>query len=887
MATYGIISTNDDGYWYSTTFNRTNNYCRLGSQSASYGYTSFLRFSGVSINRGETISSAKLTVRAYSSYITSAINLKIRCVKQDSPSAPSSVPSWTYTTNGTDWDISSEWGSGTTYDSPDFSSSVQEVLAESFWDSGDALIVAIQDDGSSAGNYRSITSRDGSYQIILTIETGAPTWCQDSYVSCIQDAVGTITKELSVNKSTIQCTQDKVYYIDSGSTNTHYYRIGAGEQDVEWVEGGTADSSANYVRVGYSTNKYGGYFFFPEIGIPFGAKITSAIITFEAQQAFSGSTHNLKIHTIDQWSNTSPIPDYLGGDSFSVHTCYSSPQVNWDISSSYIANDTITSPNVSMPVQMCVSRDYDVNPGSGVSGRWCPGKSIAFLIVNDTPTSQTSPLYLKAKDLSGYSGALLTVTWSMLPTVKTYAVLDNQSDGWWTSSSFYASGADPSVISGSTQYDGMPYHYNSFLRFDGVNIPPGSIVSDAWLSIAIDKDVQTNENRILICLENSSDAATISSRTDADSRSVTTGYTWVITSSWYGYRDNLASEFYPKGFYIFQRFDLPIDSDFETIFARSGWDEGNALQLFLKGNWSLAPSGNEARQFIGFYDTPSAITKLTVEYQEQWFVHNSIISLIQDVAHVYGTIVSAYDSYVALTQDVVVWEAEGDVLEAADSFVHLIQDHIDGEFVPALGALSLSANITAPAATGIGYGDAEASFDAPLPTCYGSASLERVYSCDAVWRWAPSLIAYGDAVAEIEAPLPTLSAIALIGISGNLEARAPMPTCYAIATFGIVFSMDNVIAPMPRVSALADIPLYFSANIEVPSRITLYGICHIGSVYVADVITPIPTCLASATIGIEGTLDADAPMPTCIARATIGNRFSSYVLRHDRGRVIV
>ena len=60
------------------------------------------------------------------------------------------------------WDFLPTWTVDLSYDTVDFSSILETHLARAGWNSGQALIVHIVDDGSSSGHFRQAKAREES-----------------------------------------------------------------------------------------------------------------------------------------------------------------------------------------------------------------------------------------------------------------------------------------------------------------------------------------------------------------------------------------------------------------------------------------------------------------------------------------------------------------------------------------------------------------------------------------------------------------------------------------------------------------------------------------------------------------------------------------------------
>lgn len=142
--------------------------------------TAGLRFSGVNIPQGATITSAVLRVKAGADFVNT-LRLKISADDVDDSEAfthSHNRPSSRARTDAqVDWDPGAWWG-GEWYDSPDLAAVIQEVVNRPGWASGNALSLILSDDGSPMYEGRTIYARDYSAadaaQLILTCMASIP-----------------------------------------------------------------------------------------------------------------------------------------------------------------------------------------------------------------------------------------------------------------------------------------------------------------------------------------------------------------------------------------------------------------------------------------------------------------------------------------------------------------------------------------------------------------------------------------------------------------------------------------------------------------------------------------------------------------------------------------
>jgi hypothetical protein len=157
-----VSASADDAYDYSATaFSKSASTIRVGNYSGNK-VTGGLRFSGVSVPRGATITQAILRVKSYQA-ASNTLYLKVSGEATDNPGGFESAsvrPSVRVKTVAqVDWDPGA-WTSGGWYESPDLKTVLQEIVNRSGWVSGNALVLLLADDGSASGVYRLISAYD-------------------------------------------------------------------------------------------------------------------------------------------------------------------------------------------------------------------------------------------------------------------------------------------------------------------------------------------------------------------------------------------------------------------------------------------------------------------------------------------------------------------------------------------------------------------------------------------------------------------------------------------------------------------------------------------------------------------------------------------------------
>jgi len=172
-----VSASADDGYISSSgSFNNTNAYLVIGRYES---YTKiFVRFLNMTIPKGATIDSAILTLKAYATDAAVPVLVRLYFNDIDDAVAPISVAEYDaldLTTAYVDWSIPA-FTSGTSYNSPDIKTVVQEIVNRAGWASGNDMMLLGPDNGSGAYHMKQPYSYDGGSTsgIILTINYTNP-----------------------------------------------------------------------------------------------------------------------------------------------------------------------------------------------------------------------------------------------------------------------------------------------------------------------------------------------------------------------------------------------------------------------------------------------------------------------------------------------------------------------------------------------------------------------------------------------------------------------------------------------------------------------------------------------------------------------------------------
>ena len=133
-----------------------------------------LRFTNVTIPQGATIDAAYVTLRGENTDSTSGLIASIWAADADNQSMPAdydACEALTRTTATVSW-TDPAVTSGSNINTPSIATVIKEVVDRAGWASGNALVVCIENNQSSAGVYRSFHSYDSnsSYAPVLHVE---------------------------------------------------------------------------------------------------------------------------------------------------------------------------------------------------------------------------------------------------------------------------------------------------------------------------------------------------------------------------------------------------------------------------------------------------------------------------------------------------------------------------------------------------------------------------------------------------------------------------------------------------------------------------------------------------------------------------------------------
>lgn len=167
-----IAAGADDFSWITGAgFGNTETTTYLGRYLGTYTVLAGYRFTGVTVPNGATITNAYLTFTSYSA-LSAAVTLTIWGVDADNQAAPTSeatAAAMVETSASVSWSPGA-WAAGSTYNTNDISSIIQEIVDRAGWASGNALVIEVFGPASGSGYRLAHTYDYGSGYPQLTIE---------------------------------------------------------------------------------------------------------------------------------------------------------------------------------------------------------------------------------------------------------------------------------------------------------------------------------------------------------------------------------------------------------------------------------------------------------------------------------------------------------------------------------------------------------------------------------------------------------------------------------------------------------------------------------------------------------------------------------------------
>lgn len=224
-----------------------------------------LRFVGVNIDQGATITSAKITFTASTDRASQSINMKIHGVDEDDTaefviSPEDTARTRTHTTANVDWDETITTTTDVEFDSADITNIVQEIVDRVGWSSGNAMGFWIADDGTSSGNYVDSTDYNStnSEAALLTIVYEAATTTSTTTTSTSTSTSTTTTLPYVYPEDTGTGLKVSREDFDAKSNNPDHYLLHSKYPQLQVYDSGqfTVTTSSSTIKEVYHGLNY-------------------------------------------------------------------------------------------------------------------------------------------------------------------------------------------------------------------------------------------------------------------------------------------------------------------------------------------------------------------------------------------------------------------------------------------------------------------------------------------------------------------------------------------------------------------------------------------------------------------------------------------------------
>jgi hypothetical protein len=175
LGTFYPGSPGDDGYWRNPgVFDNSSDFMIFGDPTPDNFHT-FVTLKSVTVPHGAVVVSAYTKFTCYQNTGGITCNCNIYGVDADDATPPSNLTealALPLTSAVAAWNAIPAWVDGTTYNSPELKTILQEIFDRDNWESGNDLIIVIKDNSSSSGASRepsSINYSSGSEKAELHI----------------------------------------------------------------------------------------------------------------------------------------------------------------------------------------------------------------------------------------------------------------------------------------------------------------------------------------------------------------------------------------------------------------------------------------------------------------------------------------------------------------------------------------------------------------------------------------------------------------------------------------------------------------------------------------------------------------------------------------------
>ncbi|MEH6814286.1 MAG: hypothetical protein V7677_17255, partial [Motiliproteus sp.] len=345
---------------------------------------------------------------------------------------------------------------------------------------------------------------------------------------------------------------------------------------------------------------------FSNINIPQGATVSSAVMSFTADNA-NTTTTSLVLYgeDADQSSSFTSTANDLGV----VSRPRTTASVNWNSAgtlTAWVNGTQYQSPDLTSIIQEIVNR-----------GGWCGGNSLSIVVTG------TGQRIAKSYESDPSQAAQLSITYD--PTSNPSGCMNSEFGVRVNSSSDdaeQASGGSVDLTSSDLELVTESSVQTIGMRFNNVQLNQGSTVNSAYLEFAVDETTATEATSLTIKAEYVDSSSTFTTASNnISSRATTTASTsWSITDQWSTEHELQRSP--------------DISSLVNEVLARGGWAAGNSMSFIITGSGKRVVEsydGSNLAPRLVYYVNPTTVPTTSNT------VRSKLIEEVNNLDHKSGT----------------------------------------------------------------------------------------------------------------------------------------------------------------------------------------------------------------------------------------------------------
>ena len=340
----------------------------------------------------------------------------------------------------------------------------------------------------------------------------------------------------------------------------------------------TTTSNLHIGSVGGASDQWGCALRFQDIHIPQGATISHAFLTVTTNLTFAQTVFRtrIKAQAIDD------APTFTDETEFLTRT-WTTAVIDWDDGQGWVVQQKHTSPDIAAAIQEVVDR----------SG-WQLGNALALYWNDDDDRSDAGARRaVYAYNGSQAKAAVLTVEYQTTIDVQ---VIQSSDDVRLNSISAFQL-TQPNEIAG---YYGADSIWGGGMRFDSLQIPRGSTITEAHLKLQAFASDDKDTVRTRIKIELADNPATFTDRDNFLARP------WSDPVEWNGIEHWVKDTWYNS---------VDIKTLIQQVVDRPRWELGNAIAIFWDDLDGLSDHVNQTcRRAYSYDNDPPTAPMLHIEY---------------------------------------------------------------------------------------------------------------------------------------------------------------------------------------------------------------------------------------------------------------------------------